>query len=216
MKLLNGLLELLFPRKCVFCCKLLAKGEIDCCAACRKIETYQGNCKKLPYVAGWTAVYTYEDNVREALLRYKFRGKEHYAPTFGKEMAAAIRETFPSEFDLITYVPISKKRLRKRGYDQDKLLAEVISKELNAPMIAALKKVKNNPAQSSIQKVEARHANVMGVYRATALREIAGKRILLIDDILTTCANVSECARVLLTAGAAEVRCTCFATRREK
>ena len=48
MKLLNGLLELLFPRKCVFCCKLLAKGEIDCCAACRKIETYQGNCKKLP------------------------------------------------------------------------------------------------------------------------------------------------------------------------
>ena len=43
-------------------------------------------------------------------------------------MAAAIRETFPSEFDLITYVPISKKRLRKRGYDQDKLLAEVISK----------------------------------------------------------------------------------------
>ena len=216
MKLINWMLELLFPRKCVFCCKLLTKEEVECCTDCRKLEGYQGKCRKLPYVAGWTAVYAYEDKVREALLRYKFRGKEHYAPVFGKRMAAAIREAFPVGYDLVTYVPISKKRLRKRGYDQDKLLAAVIAKELGAPMLTALKKVKNNPAQSTIQKVEARHANVMGVYKAVAPNQIAGKRILLIDDIITTGATVSECARVLLTAGAAEVRCACFATRREK
>jgi predicted amidophosphoribosyltransferase len=67
--------------------------------------------------------------------------------------------------------------------------------------------VRNNPPQSGINGAAARRANVLGVYRAVQQEQISGKRILLLDDILTTGATAGECARVLLTAGAKEIHC---------
>jgi ComF family protein len=109
------------------------------------------------------------------------------------------------QVDLITWVPISAKRLKKRGFDQCQLLAEALSREVDLPAVPLLKKVRDNPPQSGIVGHAHRKANVLGVYQVMNTQQLQEKRILLLDDILTTGATAGECARVLLTAGAREV-----------
>ena len=81
--------------------------------------------------------------------------------------------------------------------------------------VPLLKKIRNNPPQSGITGLAKRRANVLGIYRAENLEMFQGKRILLLDDILTTGATAGECARVLLTAGAREVHCATVAVARK-
>ena len=212
---MRGPLGLLFPEKCAFCGRILEGRETDLCESCRRIEPFSGPAKRLPYVERWTAAYYYEEPVRNGLLRYKFRGKRHAARPLGQMLAMAILRAGLQSADLITYVPVSAKRRRERGYDQDRLLAEEAARALGRRAVPLLKKVRHTPAQSGLSDAAQRHANVMGAYRATGA-DLAGKHILLIDDIVTTGATVSECARVLLTAGAADVSCACFAAHREK
>lgn len=214
MSLFQHLWELLFPRKCVFCGGFLGQQETDLCAACRKVEPFDEKPRRIPYVSGWTAAYYYEGPVREGLLRFKFGGRQSYAESYGRMLAMAVRRA-GLEFDVLTYVPVSPRRRKRRGYDQDQLLAEAAGENLGCRAVCLLKKVRDNPAQSGLKDTAERHANVMGAYEVIDPAMVAGKRILLVDDILTTGATVSECARVLLTAGASRVQCACFGARRE-
>lgn len=113
--------------------------------------------------------------------------------------------TFFQNIDILSWVPVSRLRKLKRGYDQSELLARAIAKELDCDIIPVLKKIRHTPPQSGIRDAAHRRANVRGSYRAKTPSILAGKRILLIDDVVTTGATGSECARVLLTAGAEEV-----------
>lgn len=215
MRFLNWIADLLFPRKCVLCRKLLERDETDLCRPCRQ-EAPQAPLgkRKLPYLAGWTAVWYYEDKVRESILRYKFSGLRSYAPAYGRMLACKIRQDFPEGFDLITWVPISAKRLRKRGYDQVALLAAAVSRELTVERGSTLVKIRDNPPQSGITDDAKRRANVLGAYRVTDPARAAGKRILLLDDVITTGSTAGECARMLLIAGAKEVTCAAVACAR--
>ena len=85
------------------------------------------------------------------------------------------------------------------------LLAEAVSPELGIPAESLLNKFRDNQANSCLKTPEERRANVLGVYKAVGQEHLRGKRVLLLDDIITTGATASECARVLLTAGAEEV-----------
>lgn len=206
MKLLHWLTEWLYPAKCVLCGRLLEKDELDLCRKCRIEAPVCGDSrKKYPFVDSWTAVWYYQDPVRRSILRYKFYGRRHYAAAYARMLGVKLLQKDAVQVDLITWAPISKQRRRKRGYDQGQLLAEQLSRELGIPAMALLKKVYNNPPQSGIVGSAQRRANVLGVYAATEVQMLSGKRILLLDDILTTGATAGECARVLLTAGAEEV-----------
>lgn len=212
MKLLYGLWALLFPPKCVLCGTLLSEVETDLCRKCR-IETRQleNSRKRIPFVAHWTALWYYEGNVRKSLLRFKFQNRRSYASAYGAMLAMKLTQDFPDGFDVLTWVPVSRRRRYKRGYDQVSLLADAVSAELGLPKTQTLKKVRDNPAQSSLSGVSRRKANVLNVYVPVNADLVAGKRILLLDDIITTGSTVSECARVLLTAGAKEVICAAVA-----
>ena len=96
------------------------------------------------------------------------------------------------------------------------LLAKAVGKELGMKPERTLKKLRNNPPQSGMKDFSARRANVLGVYRVIDPENLRGKRVLLLDDIITTGATVSECARTLLTAGAKEVYCVAVAANKEK
>ena len=110
-------------------------------------------------------------------------------------------------------MPISKKRLRRRGFDQSRYLAASLCVDWHTAPVETLRKVADNPPQSGAADAAARRANVLGVYEATAAA--AGKRWLLVDDVVTTGATLGECVRVLKEAGAADVVClTLAATRR--
>ena len=121
----------------------------------------------------------------------------------------------PDGFDCLTWVPVSSLRKLRRGYDQVELLAKAVGKELGMEPVPLLKKVRHNRPQSGIPDAAKRRANVLGAYRAINRDAISGKRILLLDDILTTGATAGECARVLLTCGAKEIHCAAVAAARK-
>ena len=206
MKLYNFLMELLFPPKCVLCRKLLKNGETDLCRECRSDAPEYPNRKiKLPFLDSFAAVWYYEKNIRRSLLRFKFYGKRSYAKSYGRLLAMELLNEHPDGFDILTWVPISPLRKLRRGYDQVELIAKAVGTELGVEPVPLLKKIRSNPPQARITGEARRRANVLGVY---ALREDAavhGKKIVLLDDILTTGATMGEAARVLLTAGAKEI-----------
>lgn len=199
--------SLLFPRKCVLCRKLLKKRETDLCHDCRcdapELPVLKIN---IPFIAKWTAVWYYTGNVRQSIHRYKFLSRTGYRKFYARQLVRKLQEReMDSAFDLITWIPVSRRRKLKRGYDQSFLLAERVAAELNTRPVKLLKKIRHTKAQSSLKDAAARRANISGAYRAVNTEQIIGKRILLIDDILTTGATASECARTLLIAGATEV-----------
>ena len=215
MKLLDGVGRLMFPPKCVLCGKLLNKDETDLCHSCRVNQPeYNAKSKRITFVDSWTAIWYYEGPVRGSILRYKFAGRRSYAQCYGRLLAMKISQEFPDGFDTITWVPISAMRKFRRGYDQGQLLAEAVGAELGVEPVKLLKKVRNNPPQSGISGQAERRANVLSVYRTVNQQAVAGKRVLLIDDVITTGATVGEAARILLTAGAKQVCCGAVAAAR--
>lgn len=200
----RGALKFLFPDKCPFCGKILT-GHENLCPECEKTLPW---CRKVRTGAEFgrcAAPLYYEDGVRQAILRYKFQGKMGGLNCFGRLMAQCAAENFSGDFDAITWVPVSRERLKKRGYDQARFLAASVCVDWHVAPQETLIKIRDNPPQSGINDGAARRANVLGVYQAVDPSEIAGKRFLLIDDILTTGATLGEAARILKAAGAADV-----------
>jgi len=207
------LLNLLFPSKCILCQRVLEKEETDLCRSCR-VDSPEcaGVHKNFSFLDSWTAVWYYKGYIRKSILRYKFYGARHYAPAYGRMLAMRIRQEYPDDFDILTWVPVSRLRRMVRGYDQAELLAEAVGQELGMVPVRSLCKVRHNRPQSGISGQAGRRANVLGIYKIACPQELHGKRVLLLDDVITTGATAGECARVLLTAGAKEVHCGCIAT----
>ena len=216
MKLYHFLMELLFPPKCVLCRQLLKTGETDLCGSCRADAPEYPNRKiKLQFLDSFAAVWYYEGNVRASLLRYKFHNARSYSASYGRILAMKLLREYPDGFDVLTWVPVSRLRKLRRGYDQVELLAKAVGKELGMAPVPTLKKIRNNRPQSRLKGVEARRANVLGAYRILENTDVKGKRVALLDDILTTGATAGECARVLLSTGAKEVHCAAMAAARK-
>ena len=136
-----------------------------------------------------------------------------YAPKYAQLLADCVRSN-SLEFDMITWAPLGRKRLKKRGYDQAKLLAIELGKQLQKPCRQLLVKIADNPPQSGTGSAEKRKANVAGVYRAADPLLVAGLRVLLVDDIVTTGATFGEAAGVLKAAGAKTVLAASLARSR--
>lgn len=215
MMIFELLKELLFPRKCVFCGQTLARNESGICRNCRTDLPEYAEQRRISGLDGCCVVWYYEDAVRESLLRYKFHNRPDYADVYGPELSLGILRQLPGA-DLLTWVPVSKDRLKERGYDQAELLARAAAKELGKPVIRLLDKVRDNSAQSGITDARARKENVQGVYQIRPEGDIAGKRVILIDDILTTGSTAGECARMLRRAGAAQVYLAVVASGRSR
>ncbi len=214
MKLLSALLDLLYPPKCVFCGKLLQSHEVDICTSCRQdLPVVNGDLKRGECYRTCYAAYYYEDDVAESVRRFKFAGRSLYADAYGRVLAMLILRN-QIAFDVLSWVPISKERKKKRGYSQTKLLAYATAKELRVPAVKTLIKIKDNKAQSSILNPAERKRNVKDAYRVTASENVEGKHILLIDDVITSGATLSECSRTLLKSGAKSVVCVTVAAVR--
>ena len=216
-KLIHFIKEWLFPAKCILCRELLDQEETDLCRRCRsETDEYPQEKLKVPFIDSVAAVWYYKGNVRHCLLRYKFHRSRYLAEPLGRMMAMKVLSGPAEQVDLVTWVPISPLRRFVRGYDQDELLAKVVAAELEIPCVALLKKTRHNQPQSGIEGYAKRRANVLGVYRCDNPDRISGAKVLLVDDILTTGATASECARILLTAGAKEVHCAVAASAHHK
>ena len=213
MSVLKRLTALLFPPKCMFCRSVIDEGYI--CGKCKNDLPVCGKVRGHgEFFSKCAAPLYYTGNVRRAMLAYKFNGKRAYAAGFAPLIAETVMEELSGEYDIMTWAPISARRLRKRGYDQARLLAEQTAEILDVPVMSTLKKVRHTKANSSLTGRESRAANVSSAYEVTDPEKVRGKRVLLVDDIVTTGATLSECARMLLMAGAEDVVCAAAAAAR--
>ena len=211
MKCPERILDLLFPPKCPFCGRVQERTGI--CAACEAtLPTFDVPLWKGPDGVRCAAPLRYEDTVRDALLRMKFQGGQGMARPLGALIAQCAAEEFGGEFDVVTWVPVSRRRLRRRGYDQAELLCRAACRVWDAKPERLLEKTVDTPAQSGIKGMAARRANVLGVYEADA-EKVRGRRVLLVDDICTTGVTLAECVRVLRDAGAERVVCAALARK---
>lgn len=204
---LESFLDLLFPPKCPFCGTLLEKGELWCPECQKDLPWLVGTAgeRKVEFAKGCVSALRYENKVREAVHRYKFSGVRAYSKAFGTLTAQAARDHGLTA-DLVSWPSVSKKRLRERGYDQGELLARETGVILGLPVFRTVDKA-HRPAQSGIGDKDARKANMLGAYTPVGTENYRGKSVLLVDDVLTTGATLSECAKTLLVAGAGEVSC---------
>ena len=205
-------MSLLFPNKCILCGKILERGETDLCHTCR-IEAPECPVRKQKrsFLDSWVAIWYYKGYIRSSILRYKFHRCRHYAHGYGRMLAVKLQWEYPEGFDLLTWIPISPLRKLVRGYDQVELLAKAVGRELQMEPQRTLRKIRHNRPQAGIHGAAERRANVLGVYRMAKGADVRDKRILLLDDVITTGATAGEAARVLLTAGATEVHLGCIA-----
>jgi len=212
----QAVLNLLFPPKCPFCGRVTPGPGF--CDACRRTLpwTEEGSqVQTLPGGIPCASPLWYEGPVRQGMLRFKFAGASGAAETLGGLIARCAAERFSGEFDTVTWVPVSARRLRRRGFDQAELLARSACRAWDTRPESLLRKTVDNPAQSGLAGGAAeRRANVLGVYEPVHSMPVAGRRILLVDDIVTTGATLCECARTLREAGAAAVLCVTAARTR--
>ena len=211
------ILDVLYPPKCAFCGALLDRREEGICHSCRTgLPWTNGTDVKADFIRSISAPLYYEDSVRRALLHYQFHNARARGRVFGWLVATELQKKDALDFDVVTWVPLSRKREHRRGYDQARIIAEAAAKNLGREAVGLLRKIRDVPAQSGLMTAEARRANISGCYEVIDPNLIAGKRVLIIDDIVTTGSTLSECARMLLLSGAEEVCAAAVACRREK
>lgn len=215
MILFDIILDLLYPPRCCFCRKI-TDGEMICSMCDTKLPYTHDNSKqtKFSHVSAAVSPLFYTDTVRDSVIRYKFHSATGYSKVYGQLIAKCIDEN-GINCDIITYVPLSRKRHWVRGYNQAELIAQEISKIKGIPVVQLLKKIRNNPAQSGVKSPQKRKANVKNVYKAINLEYIKGKDILIIDDVITTGATISECAKMLKEQGSGEIFAASLARSKE-
>ncbi|HZP26304.1 MAG TPA: ComF family protein [Dehalococcoidia bacterium] len=219
-RIYGGLLDALFPPRCLACGTGGSFLCPSCLAACTRADgprcpicwmpcaagSVCGRCRaRRPAVLETRSVYVFGGPLREALHALKYQGVSAVAPLLGGEMARLLR-TWAPPLDTIVAVPLTGTRRRLRGYNQAQLLASELALQAELPPPAqALSRVHYAGPQARSPDEELRRRNVAGAFRADP-RLVAGRNLLLIDDVTTSGATLNACARALLDGGAATVR----------
>lgn len=219
-------LNLLYPRRCPLCGEVIALRK-DICPCVKQelqrlpVETCEGcgappeSCtcdapttRRLRHV---TAPFVYSGLVRAQLLMLKLAGEKKRALPLGTRMAHHFLQRFPqADIDVVTFVPMTKKARRERGYNQSELLAREVGRQLNLPVRPLLVKTKETAHQRSLNG-EQRLTNLRGAYTVLSGSDLFEKTVLLCDDIKTTGSTLWECETTLTAAGAKDVFCLCCA-----
>ncbi len=203
-----------------FCPKCLKKVKFNngktclrCGVSLHGAEDYCGHCAfEKTYFDKAYSPLCYEGAVQSAILNMKFNNLGSNAAVLARYLVFMAQKQ-NLQFDVVTFVPMSPKAKKKRGYNQAQLLAEHFCEQLDLPQpLDALKKIKETERQEKLNKKQ-RQENLVGAFAAS--EEVRGKRVLLIDDIKTTGATLNECAKALKRKGATSVVCLTVASREE-
>lgn len=213
MSLLDDIKELLLPRLCPVCGKLLMESEDVMCAFCAiqlpryRILNIEDNIllrmiwDKADIKRGTTFLtYNHHSSYHKLIIDIKFHGKSDLAVRLGHWAALeAKRLDFWEGVDALVPVPLTSWRRFWRGYNQAEMLARGMAEVTGLPVVNLLKRTKNRTPQSRLSG-EARLKNAEGIYHATIPDEWRGKRLVIVDDVMTTGATLGNCAQTLLEA----------------
>jgi ComF family protein len=225
--LLDPVLAVVFPSRCPACAAALErplKGPLcercwaglprhkgPCCGCgvpMPALAAACGRCRRglSPFTAG-ASLGPYDGALRVAVHELKYRSRRRVAGRLSEAMLAVprVREVLAGATALVP-VPLHPRRKRTRGFNQSELLAQELGGRTRIPTAGStLVRRKDTPPQTGLTAA-ARRANVQGAFAVRHVSQVAGRTVVLVDDVLTTGATASACARVLMAAGAREVR----------
>jgi len=219
-------LDLVFPPLCPVCREMLGSDRRDplcgacwrdmdrigppwcrCCGLPLGVEGLCGGCRhSRPAFAYARAAARYGGLVREAIHAFKFGGRRGMAEPLGDLLAGLGLSALPGATpDLLVPVPLHRRRERERGYNQALLLARRLGLAWDVPVGSDVLARLSATAPQADLDAAARRRNVRGAFQVVRAEAIAGRHIVLVDDVLTTGATAGECARSLSRAGASAV-----------
>jgi ComF family protein len=192
-ELARGLADALLPSRCAGCDGFAA--EPFCPICCESLVPARPFA--VPGLASAAACFEYGAAIAEAIVRLKYDRRED----IGRVLAAMLVPHVRPGFDLVVPIPLSRRRLVERGFNQ----AEILCRAIPLPKdVRALIRTTDGPPQA-LSSREQRARNVRGAFRARSSGSVSRKRVLLVDDVITTGATARAAASALLAAGASTV-----------
>lgn len=220
-KIFDLFLDLIFPRRCPFCDGIVNFGDLICrsckgrisytgedhCLKCGKklLDNEREYCRDCMHTVHLfergRSLYVYNGNVRAAITRFKFRGRKEYSDFFGRDMVKHLGSfIIRCHPDIIIPVPVSKEKMKKRGYNQSELLAESISEQTGIPVNRTLIiRIKNTPPMKELSRIE-RMKNLKGAFKIN-VHDVKCRNVLIVDDIYTTGSTIDAMTEELKKAG---------------
>lgn len=213
-QLVKGLGHLVYPRLCMGCNKSLLEEEEILCLNCNvyniprtayhhiaENETAMRFAGRVPVQKGTSfAYFTNEGLLQHLLHELKYNDREDIGLYLGKQLGYDLKQTdWAATIDAIVPVPLHPEKQKQRGYNQSIRIAEGVGMVLGLPVLAGVvERVRNTESQTQKSREE-RIDNMKDAFAVKAPSEIAGKHLLLLDDVLTTGATIEACALALLT-----------------
>lgn len=214
MKLKEKLLEALFPSRvaCLACGREAVLEEDGLCPDCHMGLEYFIAAPPLKGIDGYTSAYIYNDVSAAMVKKLKYTGAKYIA----KPLADAIELPADWQIDAVIPVPLHKRRIAERGFNQSELIAKALCKRLGLKMDASLlRRVADTPHQTRMSGA-ARRRSLKNAFEASGA--CSGLNVLILDDVRTTGSTLTECAKVLKNAGCGSVyaAAVCFAMPLDK
>lgn len=211
MSLIADLCNILLPRKCVVCQQTLEPSEQYICTSCSiqmpryPLQSIEDNepLRKVwnfaPVQYGATLMYyRHQSDFHNILIKIKYKGGAQLGIKIGEWAATEITHLQLAEkIDVIVPVPADRKRIKTRGYNQAEMIARGVGRIMHRPVMNLLIKKDTGTSQTKLSQ-KARKENTIGKYEANIPQDWRGKRILLVDDVLTTGATIGNCAQAIL------------------
>jgi ComF family protein len=209
----RALLELIYPirAECMGCGAKTGFERDWLCEDCRQALANRWVGAATPpeggLIDGAAYGYFYGGPAGGLVRNLKYRGVSRLAEPMGRQMLQAFEGLQPAHIDCVTPVPMHVRRVRKRGVNQALLLAREVADGLQLPLEEALVRTRNTLQQARLDEAKRLH-NLDGAFAVAG--DVAGKRVLLVDDVCTTGATANACAEALLKEGASAVLLVCF------
>ena len=193
---------------CEDCIKTLPFNDGAICSHCgRKTilpEEYCLTCKgNLTSIDKGRSCFNYEGSVRKLITGAKYYGKKYLLEVFSEYLYSVYCKNLFA-VDYLTYIPMTTKAQRKRGYNKSKVLCELLSEKVSVPVFDGVVKKKETKRQAKLDRSQ-RLKNLDGAFRIEDKKVIKGKSVLIVDDVTTTGATAEAMAKKLKSAGASKV-----------
>lgn len=208
-KVKSKLIDLIFPKKC-FGCRW--EGDWLCQSCFSQLLLSTPIRREINQSVVWSFTSYQNKTVQNLINALKYQGITDIIPIVS-QLLSVLASSFISNLDLITAIPLHPKKQAQRTYNQSELIGLNLASKLEVPYLTTLKRLKYTESQTHLSDQE-RMANLQGVFQAEekAQKQIIGRRILLIDDVVTSGATISQAIEVLRNQGAAEVICLTLAS----
>lgn len=215
----SDLVNLIFPQVCVSCQSLLLNTEKQLCLSCSgRLPVIRPDCKegyheliqrfwgRVPISHALPFLHmTRKGSVQKMVHQIKYKGNVELAVMLGNWAGSTYSSPYAKEFDLLVPVPLHFKKIKIRGYNQSEEFAKGIANQWDIPVnTRAIHRIQFTETQTKKSKYD-RWLNVEEVFKVVNPEDVLGKRILLIDDVITTGATLEACANVLIDAGAKSI-----------